>query len=324
MSELNEGVETSAPSLEESLAASFDGATSTETGGTTDKTTAPGSPASGDPNAALESPLEPPKHWSEVDRTLFGKAPRDIQQRWLDREVETERGLSQKFQEIARFKKERDVYDEILQPYQAELMKQGIGAPQFFKSLVGWQQHIQSNPLQGIRELAQAYGVDPAQLLEQAQQVDPKVSSLEQKLSTVESKFSELMQAAQQREHQSNLAVVQAFAEAKGEDGQPAHPFFDDVAEDIVQLMAVAKQAGKPITIEQAYNKAVRMNDSVFEKVQTQKTAQTAKQADAQRMAAVEKAKKAAVANTPNNAKGSAKKLTLEEELSARMEGTLN
>jgi len=318
MSELNEGTETSTPTIEESLAAGFEGATSTETSGTTDKAIAPGSPASSDPNASL-SPLDPPKHWTEADKSIFGKAPREIQQRWIDREAETARGLDAKFQEIAGFRKERDSYQEMLKPYQRELEMQGISPPQFFQSLLGWQKYIQENPREGILRLAQAYGVDPSQLLEQTQ-VDPNFAKVQTELSQVKNQLSGFMTAAQQREQQANFAQVQAFADAKGEDGQPAHPFFDDVTDDIMILMKASP--GMPLDV--AYQKALRMNETVWEKAQAAKVAQTAKQADAERMAAVEKAKKAAVANSPGNAKGSTKKLTLEEELSARWDGTLN
>ena len=117
MSDLTQSAETPALSIEDSLAAGFEGATSTETSGTTDTMTAPGSPASGDQNAGL-APLEPPKHWTEIDRSLFTKAERETQQRWLDRETEYERGIQTKAQEAAKFRKEHEAYQEILQPYQ--------------------------------------------------------------------------------------------------------------------------------------------------------------------------------------------------------------
>lgn len=319
MSEATEGTETSTPSIEESLAAGFEGATSIDTGSTTDKTTAPPPAASGDPNAA-PNPLEPPKHWTEVDRTLFGKAPRDIQQRWIDREAETARGLDAKFQEIAGFRKERDQYSEILQPYQRELDMQGLTAPQFVKSLVSWQRMIQENPREGILRLAQTYGVDPAQLLDSTTQVDPNFAKLQEKLNQVETKFSGFLSEAQKREQEANLSRVQTFAEEKGPDGKALRPYFDKVSGDIVSLM----KAQPGLALDTAYQKAVRMNDEVWEQMQADKAAATAKQTDAERLAAVEKAKKAAVSNGPGNAKGSPKKLTLEEELGARWEGSLN
>ena len=317
MSDVTEGVETPTPSIEDSLAAGFDGATQVETSSTTDAMTAPGSPASGDQNAVLTA-LEPPKHWSEIDRSLFTKAERETQQRWLDRETEYARGIDSKSQEAAKFRKEHEAYQEILQPYQRELEMQGLSPTQFFKSLVGWQQYIQNNPREGLLRLAQAYGVDPQQLLEQTQNVDPTVAKLQKELSEVKTQFTGFMTSAQQREFEGNLSRVSMFADEKDASGNPAHPYFDEVSSDIMTIM----KAQPGTTLEQAYNKALRLNDQVWDKVQATKQASTAKQADAERLAAVEKAKKAAVANTPGNAKGSTKKLSLEDDLRARFGGS--
>lgn len=309
MVDQNEGTETS--TLESELAAAFDGATPSNAGSTTESS-APDTPASADPNAA-QSLLDAPKHWSEVDRTLFVKAPREVQQRWIDREAETARGLDAKFQEIAGFRKERDQYEEMLKPYKNELDMQGLSPAQFFKSLIGWQQSLQQSPRDGILRLAQVYGLSPQQLLEQQAQTDPQFAKINEELNQVKSQFSQLQTASEQRERQANLSKIQQFAESKDEGGKVAHPYFDEVSTDIISLM----RTNPGLSLESAYTKAVRMNDQVWEKSQAEKLADKAKQDDMQRMASVDKAKKAAVSNSSIGAKGSQKEQTLEEQLEA-------
>ena len=311
MSDIEPGPET-APSLEQSLAAAFDGATSKEDQGTTVSASAPHSAASGEPNAA--PPLEPPKHWSEADRSLFPKAPREIQQRWLDREAETARGLDAKFQEIAVFRKERDQYQEILKPYEQELNLQGVTPPQFIKALVGWQQYIQANPVEGLKRLAQTYGVDLASLIGQTESVDPNFAKLNQEVGSVKSTVEKFIETQRQQQFEANLNFVKAFAEEKGADGKPLRPYFDEVSADINALM----KAQPGLTLEQAYPKAVRMNETVWEKHLAEKALADKAKADAEKMEQVRKAKKAAVPNGPGNATGTPKKLTLEEELSEK------
>jgi hypothetical protein len=317
MSDPTEGAAT--PTLEESLAAGFDAETPDEPSSTTATATAPSdpAPASGEPNAVL-NPLEPPKHWAEVDRTIFSKAPRDIQERWIAREQDYARGFDQKAQEAAKFKKIHDAYDELLQPYKNDLQMQGMEPVQFFKSLLGWQQYLNQNPRDGLLRLAQAYGVEPQALLEQQTQVDPNFAKLQQELAQVKNQFTGFVSEAQQREHQANLSKVTMFADEKGPDGKPSHPYFDEVSGDILNLM----KAQPGIALETAYQKALRMNDEIWEKVQADKAANASKQADAERMAAVEKAKKAAVSTGTTNAKGATRTLSLEEDLRARFEGT--
>jgi hypothetical protein len=62
------------------------------------------------------------------------------------------------------------------------------------------------------------------------------------------------------------------------------------------------------------------MNDTVWEKVQLEKAQATQAAKDKERLAAVEKAKKAASTNGSGSGSGQAKKLTLEQELEAKFD----
>lgn len=309
MSDTETGSETTT-SIEESLAAGFDRATDSTPDSTTVPATAPPPAASGEPNAA--PPLESPKHWSEADRTLFPKAPREIQQRWLDREKETAQGLDAKFQEIAGFRKERDQYQEILKPYEQELAMQGVTPPQFFKSLVGWQQYIQANPVEGLKRLAQTYGVDLTNLTGMTEAVDPNFAKVNQEIGSVKSTVDKFIESQRKQELESKLNYVKTFADEKGADGKPLRPYFDEVTNEINALMKTTPG----MTLEQAYPKAIRMNDAVWEKHQAEQVAADKAKADAEKMELVRKAKKAAVPNGPGNATGTTRKLTLEEQMS--------
>lgn len=311
MSDPTEGTETS--TLEDSLSAAFDGATPSDDSAS-QQATAPGSPASGE-----LKPLEPPKHWSEADRTLFGSAPRNIQERWVSREQEIARGLDAKFQEVAGFRKEREDYDRLLSPYKRDLELQGVQPTQFLGALLGWHKYLQDNPREGLQRLAQAYGIDPKSLTE-AVQDNPQIAKVLGELNQVKTEFGAFRNEAQQRENQANLSRVEAFADAKGADGKLMHPYFDEVADDIRDLMHAQRSRGQAPDLEACYMRAIRMNEKVFEKVQMDARAKK----DADTKASVDKAKRAAVTNGSGQSQGSTRKLTLEEELAARFDGTLN
>lgn len=254
---------------------------------------------------------EAPQHWSAADRTLFGKAPPEIQQRWIAREAELQRGYDTKFQEIAGFRREREQLEEVLAPYQRDLELRGVSRPQFIQSLVGGHRYLQENPREALLWLAQTYGVDPKSLNPTQETPDPRYAQIEQRLNQVTTQFQGWTQAQQQAQHAEKLSRVQDFAERKGEDGQPAHPYFDEVSEDILRLM----KATPGLDLEVAYHKALRMNDEVWEKLQASKALMTQADKDRERKAAVDKARRAAVGTETGQANGTAKPKSLEQEL---------
>lgn len=303
-----EGTETSADSISDDLSAAFGTETSAEPAPTADATAQPETVVSGEAEAALDAP----KHWSEGDRSLFVKAPREVQQRWLDREKEYTKGFDAKAQEAAAMRREREQLDELLSPFARDLELRGMPRQQFLGSLIGAHKFLLENPNEAIKWIAQQYGVELSALNESAQP-DPQLSRLNKGFQTLEQRLNGFVGAQQQAEHQANLGKVQTFAEAKDDKGQPLHPFFDDVAEDVLVLMKSGVR-----DLDAAYTKAVRMNDEVFQKVQAAKAVQSQATAKQKQQAEIDKAKRAGVTSQAREASnGTTRPSTLKEDLEA-------
>lgn len=319
MSALEDGAETSTvedKSIGDELTAAFGAETSTELS----STTAPASAretVSGEQNATTAlAALEPPKHWTEADRALFGKAPREIQQRWMDREAETQRGLDTKFQEIAGFKREREQLDELFKPYSRDLELAGLNRPQFIQSLLAGHKYLQEDPRAAFEWIANRYGIDLQQVMAPKQDEDPRYAALEKQYKQLDGRLNGVLTQAQQSAQEANLSRVTAFADEKGPDGKPLRPYFDEVAEDLLRLIKAGEK-----NLETAYTKAVRMNDGVWEKQQAAATLAKSQSADQQRMQDISKAKRAAVGSEGPGTAGSVKPKSLGEELAANFEG---
>lgn len=314
MSTNEAGAETSTGSLEDDLARAFDASESSSgvDSGSTAEATAQGDPVSGEPNASLEAP----KHWSEGDRTLFSKAPREIQQRWVDRETEQQRGLDAKFQEIAGFRREREQWDEMFSPYKRDLELQGISSTQFLSRLLAGHKYLIDSPKDAFLWLANQYGVDPKTLFE-SRESNPQFDKLNQGFQSLQQKLEGIETERKRAEQQANLSRVESFAQAKDDKGQLLHPHFDEVAEDVLALMR-----GGLKDLDKAYTKAVRMNDAVWQKSQAASQAQAKAAADAQRKAEIDKAKRAGVTSETTTAvNGSAKPKSLQESLEKAFDG---
>lgn len=309
--EPEDGAETSAESLHDELTKAFGEETSAKDPGTT--ASAARETASDEQNRA-EEPLEAPKHWKDEDKALFGKAPRDIQGRWISREAEITKGFDQKSQEAARLRREQEALDEILSPYVRDLELRGQTKPQFIQALVGWQRYLAENPKEALLRLAQQFGVDPATLTESTG--DPALAQVDQRFGQLETKLDTFLGQHQQAQFQANLNKVETFASAKDEKGQLLHPFFDDVAEDILKLQKAGER-----DLDQAYKKAIRMNDEVFAKVDAQRKLGETQKADTERKAKIDKAKRAAIGGETAGGNGATKPKSLRDDLAAAFDG---
>jgi LysM repeat protein len=267
------------------------------------------------PEQSAEPALEVPKHWSEADKQLFTKAPREIQTRWLGRETEYSRGIDEKAQALARLKRDYDPLDALLKPYDRELGLRGSNRQQLIESWANTYRYLAEKPGEALQWLANQYGVDPAQLMQQQSEIDPAVAPVLKEVTGLKSEIQAMKDAARQNEMQGNLSKVTAFAEAKDDAGKPLHPFFDEVAEDVVKLLRSGER-----DLQTAYNKAVRMNDQVFEKSQAVKLQDDQAKKDAEAKAKVDKAKRAAV-GTSSEASGSTKPKSLREDLESAFSG---
>lgn len=310
MSEPDSPETTAIDSLDDDLAAAFEGA----------ETPAPDDTAPADASAQAKSPasgeavLEPPKHWSDADKAIYGKLTPEAQSRWIAREKEIQKGLDEKFQEIAGFRRERERIDEVFKPYARELELHGIDRTQLIQSLLSGFAYLRESPNDAVKWLAQQYGADLAKIVSPPEQppADPQVRSLQQNFQHLNSQFQGIISHQQAQAQKEQYSRVSSFAESKGPDGKPLHPYFDEVSGDIITVLN-----GGEKDLEKAYAKAVRMNDAVFAKVQAEAELAKKQQEEAQRKERVAKAKRAAVGGEGTSANGVAKRRSIEEELSS-------
>lgn len=302
------GADTQTNFSADDLASALDSSsTTTQDPGTT--ATAPaGATQSGEQNAN-QSSLEAPKHWSDEVKALFGKVPPEVQNHWLNWDKHQARSYDTKFQELAGFRRERDRLDEIFQPYSRDLELQGVDRMQFMQSLLGGHKYLLESPREAMTWLAQQYGVDLAELTSQPEQTDPKLAGLMSKISGLEQQLTGFTSTAKQREQQERVGQVRAFAEAKGADGKPLRPYWEQLKGEVLNLVKSGVN-----DVEKAYNIALRGNEEIFSKHQAEQSLSKQKAEDAKRLQDIDKAKRAAAGNEGRST-GSASEKSLDAEL---------
>lgn len=223
------------------------------------------------PEPAPVPAREMPASWKSRHEEHWGKLTPEQQEVVLTREREMAAGV-EKLQ--SKYKPLESVKAAI-EPYAQEWEKMGFTPDQAVLRLANAEKQLRENPAATIVQLAKMAGVDLAQLAQSANAprapIDPIVQQLQQKVSSLEQQLT----ARQQAEIENETAQIsQEF-----EKFRQGREFVDDVR----PIMADLLQKGLADSFEDAYEKAVLLNpatkDRILEKQAQEKLAAQQEQA---------------------------------------------
>jgi hypothetical protein len=231
---------------------------------------------------AVEEPVwkRPPSSWKKDYHETWATADDKLKQYAYQREEEMKAGI-EPLKSKAQF---ADQMQEAVQPYMQTIQGLGIDAPRAVKALMEADHALRfSTPdqkLQLFNRLAQQYGVNLGQVqgLPQQTAVDPMVYTLQNELNSVRGEVNNWKQQQEQAQNSALLGEINQFSQ-KAEHFEEARPV-------MIQLL----QSGVATDLQDAYDKAVRLDPTLFDAIQQSKQAEV----DAQKRAAANKAAKSA------------------------------
>lgn len=263
------------------------------------------------PEALPEGPIRPPATWSPAAKSAFLDASPVVQQEVLKREGDLETAMRNWQSKGERLNK----IDAVIAPRRDKWALGGADEVTGIQRLIAAEDYLEKNPSDGIRYLAQQYGVNLADLargpgysgqpngapvytaqpgqaqpVAQAQQplqlatLPPELQGLLQKVATLEQSLTQQQQRDAEAKQSTFMAEVAAFA------AQPGRTYFPDLAEDIILLLENNRAKDLP----QAYDMAAHMRPDIRALILADEsraaqakatTAQRAKASDAQRSA---------------------------------------
>jgi len=241
-----------------------------------------------DKPAAADDDIAPPQSWAKDKHELWKQMPKEAKEYYQVREKQMLDGL-QSYKEAADFGRP---LKEVITPYMPMIQARGIDAPKAVAALLNAQYRLDQNPRDGLVEIAKSYGIDLEELATLAgtpsPQVDPAVKALQDELHGIKSTLTAGQQQAYQQAQTKVAAEVNAFAD------DPAHPYFNEVATDIVAML----KNGEPLPT--AYEKAVWANPVTRAKELARVQTENAKKLREENQRKVEAAKKASSTNVRN------------------------
>ena len=222
----------------------------------------------------------PPASWKKDYHEVWQTADDRMKEYAWQREEQMKAGV-QPLMEKARM---ADQFQEVLNPYMETIRGLGIEPTQAVKALMEADHALRySDPQQKqqlFMRLAQQYGVNLGGELQQ-QPFDPNISALQQELNKVRGEVMSWKEQQEQLQNQSLMSEINSFAL------QAEH--FEEARPTMIALL----NSGVASTLEEAYEKAIRLDDNLYQQVQQ---SQQAKIETQQKVAANQAAKKARAA----------------------------
>jgi hypothetical protein len=184
-----------------------------------------------------------------------------------------------------------DAMNQALEPYLPTIQGLGLKPEQAVAALAQADYTLRTAPAdqryQYLVNLAAQYGINLNATGQTSQQpqttVDPLVWQLQNELNSVRGEVMGWKQQQEMAENQTLLSEINSFAD-KAEHFEEARP-------TMIQLL----QSGVAETLEDAYDKAIRLNEDLFNRVQSARQAEVAAKQAQEKNRAAKAARAAAV-----------------------------
>ena len=226
---------------------------------------------------------KPPSSWKKDYHDAWDTVDPKVREYIWQREDETRAGI-EPLKSKAQFAEQ---VQKVAEPYMQTIQSLGVDLPTAVGALMDADHNLRyGNPHQKrayLNQLAQQYGVNlgDAGDFSQEMPVDPYISQLQQELYGLRSEVVGWKQQQEAAQNQTLQTEIEEFS-SKAE-------FFEDAKPTMITLL----QSGVASTLQDAYDKAIRLDNDLFERVQH---SQQAAAESAQRKAADKAAKSAKAA----------------------------
>jgi hypothetical protein len=180
------------------------------------------------------------------------------------------------------------VYNDLLAPGRQQRALQGMDDSTYVRNLIAAGDVLDKNPEQGLRWLAQRYGVDIQKLANPQQagqqpEIPEWAQRVQQENHAIRQFIAQQAQGQEQQKLQQASDWINQFASQKNDQGQALYPHFDAVLDELIVNVDYQMRSGQPVDVKAAYERAVRMNDSVWQREAAARTEASRKDAEARK-----------------------------------------
>ena len=223
----------------------------------------------------------PWQSWKKDAQEKLNKLPKDVQDVILERQEQFHKGIEQ-YKEAANYAK---IIDKSIAPYKEYMQSLGVTPEVAFPNLLKTEYTLRMGSPQDKLEMLQKLAHDYQIPIEALASVpfDPEIARLKSQLDYTRAQLEASNSFRQSHEDTQIQSHIDQFAEGR--------EFFEDAR----LLMADLLDRGLATDLDDAYDKAIRLDANLFNKVQQAQALQAQKSSLAQANQAAKAAKAAAV-----------------------------
>jgi hypothetical protein len=242
-----------------------------------------------------------PASWKKEAKGEWAAVPLHIRQEVHRREMEISRALN----EAAQSRQQAEQFQQVVTPYMARIQSFGVTPQQAVAQLLQ-ADHVlatgtKAQRAQLMAKLVKDYDVDIAELdsaLVGSVPSNPETPDIQALVQQqLQQALAPLYQQQQQAQIQQQQQVEQTVEQMALD---PKYPLFDEVRQDMADIIELNAKRGIYISLTEAYNKAILINPQASQQMQQQSAAQQATQQHLQ----AQKAKAASLSVTGAPASG--------------------
>jgi hypothetical protein len=250
-----------------------------------------------------------PQSWKPAMREQFGKLPADMQQEILRRESETGRALS----ESANSRKFHSDFSQVVRPFEALIAGSGVHPLKAVQNLMTTAATLQTGTqvqkAGTIANIIRTYGVDIGTLDQILSGQKPKpgqqqTSEVQELIRRELAPVREFMtQGSRAQQEQAQRMTQEADQSIEQFSADPVNKYFEDLREDMGDLMETAANRGRAMTIQEAYEKAAVSHPEISKLIAKDRALEAAKKG----RTSVDRARRAASSQPqgqPGNVRG--------------------
>lgn len=214
-----------------------------------------------------EEEIKAPASWKPAVREHWKGLPKDVKEEVLRREQEISRGL----QQASGHRKVAEEYVATVRPYESMIRAAGASPSQAIDAMFQSAHKLTfgnpSQKAQVVKDIIQNYSVDIETLdnvladIEVPDDVNAGLlRHLDERLAPV-TNFMKSMQTQEQTEaqriqEQVDNELTKFASDLKNE-------FYEDVREDMADIMELGAKRGRNVTLQEAYNQACQLNPDI-------------------------------------------------------------
>ncbi|MDR3049554.1 MAG: hypothetical protein LBV16_06960 [Elusimicrobiota bacterium] len=222
----------------------------------------------------------PQEHWTDEQKEFFNGLEPQNQKKVLDMYKGIQKVYEKKTLDLSKQQKSYEQFNKAFEPYEDIFKKQNIDKGAYIKQMIDLDRQATANPVEFAIKFMQSRGLNLDHIIAGIQQMSSPeyqhIAPLKQKLESLQ---KQIESETSNKESVKFEGLIEEFKNETDESGNLAHPYFDEVQEQMAQISTATGETDLAKIYEQALWTTPEVRAKLIE-AEKQKVAQAKQKED--------------------------------------------